>query len=88
MKSTDNMLIVTKGEVVCRDLSELNATIFSQGEINIENCSGNIGAKYSLKDWLKDEIIKLIFSTSSEVDTEVNMTVQDLITRGKWTLVK
>ncbi|WP_404988476.1 hypothetical protein [Clostridium culturomicium] len=88
LKSTDNMLIVTKGEVVCRDLSELNATIFSQGEINIENCSGNIGAKYSLKDWLKDEIIKLIFSTSSEVDTEVNMTVQDLITRGKWTLVK
>lgn len=88
LKSDANMLIVTKGEVVCSGLSELNATIFSQGEINIENCSGNIGAKYSLKDWLKDEIIKLIFSTSSEVDTEVNTTVQDLITRGKWTLVK
>lgn len=88
LKSDANMLIVTKGEVVCSGLSELNATIFSQGKINIENCSGNIGAKYSLKDWLKDEIIKLIFSTSSEVDTEVNTTVQDLITRGKWTLVK
>lgn len=93
-KKDEQVIVIAKGKVNCNWLNNFNAVILAAGDVTIEGCNGSIGTEKKLTDiinesnQLKAVLGPLFDETISEDVIETTIDIKELVSKGKWTLVK